>query len=131
MFKKNLLPLVALSALLLTASPALACGTDKECGGVCSTTATKAPAKAVKGEVVTSTYQVTGMKCQNCANGVTNKLREVAGVAQVEVNLEAKLATVKHAKGQAGLDALNAALKGHFTLAAAAAPAAPAAKPKI
>lgn len=127
MFKKTLLPLAALSALLLTATPALACGTDKECGGVCSTKADKLPAKPVKGEVVTSVYQVSGLKCQNCANGVTNKLREVAGVAQVEVNLAAKTATVKHVKGQAGLDALNAVLKGHFTLAAAGA--APAAAP--
>ena len=119
MFKKFLLPLAALSAVLLIATPALACGDDKDCGGVCSTSASKAPAKPVKGEVVTSVYQVSGLKCQNCANGVTNKLREVAGVAEVEVNLAAHTATVKHGKGQASLDALNAALKGHFKLAAA------------
>ena len=124
MFKKTLLPLAALSALLLTAAPAIACGTDKNCGGVCSTSATKAQDKAVVGEVVTSVYKVTGMKCQNCANGVTNKLREVAGVANVEVDLKAATATVKHAKGHADLDALNGALKGHFKLAAATAPAA-------
>lgn len=124
MFKKSLMPLAVLAALLLPATPALACGADKQCGGVCSSTVDKAPAKAVAGEIVTTVFQVSGMKCQNCANGVTNKLREVAGVAQVDVNLAAHTATVKHAKGQAGLDALNAALKGHFKLAAATAPAA-------
>ncbi len=131
MRKLFLLPLAALSAFLLTATPALACGTDKNCGGVCTTESIKLPAKAVKGEVVKSVYAVSGLKCQNCVNGVTKKLRDVDGVAQVEVSLTAHTATVTHGKGQADLAALNAALKGHFKLAASgSAPAGvPAAAP--
>nr|WP_071131163.1 heavy-metal-associated domain-containing protein [Enterococcus timonensis] len=39
-------------------------------------------------------YTVNGMKCDGCANTVTEKLSEVSGVEHVEVDLAAKTATV-------------------------------------
>jgi copper chaperone CopZ len=88
--------------------------------------AAAAPAKAVKGALVTETFKVTGMKCQKCVNGVTKALTGLTGVAKVDVKLTDKLAVVTYGKGQQDLKKLNAALKGHFTLAPYTAAAAPA-----
>ncbi|MCI6871967.1 heavy-metal-associated domain-containing protein [Streptococcus hyointestinalis] len=40
------------------------------------------------------TYQVSGMKCEGCANTVTEKLSAVRGVEKVDVNLEKGQVTV-------------------------------------
>lgn len=124
--------LLAAAALVLgLANPAAACGDGKNCGMCEAKPAAAAPAKAVKGQLVTETFKVTGMKCQKCANGVTKALSDLAGVSKVDVKLADKLATVTYGKGQQDLKKLNAALKGHFTLEpfdAAAAPAEPKAE---
>ena len=40
------------------------------------------------------TYQVSGMKCEGCANTVTEKLSAVRGVEKVDVNLAKGQVTV-------------------------------------
>jgi copper chaperone len=39
--------------------------------------------------MTTSTYQVTGMTCGHCVNAVSTELKEIAGVADVVVDLNA------------------------------------------
>eukprot|EP00055_Hartaetosiga_balthica_P008511 m.31953 g.31953 ORF g.31953 m.31953 type:complete len:1356 (+) comp6348_c0_seq1:284-4351(+) len=39
---------------------------------------------------------VNGMKCSNCVNNITDKLKDLDGVANVNVSLEGKCATVAH-----------------------------------
>lgn len=41
------------------------------------------------------TLDVEGMTCQHCVMHVTNALKEVAGVSQVQVDLAAKKAVVE------------------------------------
>lgn len=128
--------LFAAAALVLgLANPAAACGDGKACGMCEAKPAAAAPAKAVKGQLVSETFKVSTMKCQKCANGVTKNLGDVAGVSKVDVKLLDGVVTVTYGKGQTDLAKLNAALKGHFKLAPykaaavpAAAPAAPAAE---
>jgi copper chaperone CopZ len=42
----------------------------------------------------TTTYRVPGMSCDHCRAAVTGAVSGVAGVASVEVDLDAKLVTV-------------------------------------
>jgi copper chaperone CopZ len=42
----------------------------------------------------TSTYTVTGMTCGHCVASVTEEVREVAGVTEVDVQLETGTLTV-------------------------------------
>ena len=74
-------------------------------------------AKPVKGQLETATYAVTGLKCGKCVNAVNHKLADVAGVSKVDTNLAKATVTVTHAKGQATLANLQAALGDHFKLA--------------
>lgn len=39
--------------------------------------------------MTTSTYQVTGMTCGHCVNAVSIELKEIAGVADVAIDLNA------------------------------------------
>jgi len=50
--------------------------------------------------------QVTGMSCGNCVAHVKKALASVPGVADVDVNLEKKSATVATAAGGADVDQL-------------------------
>ena len=43
-----------------------------------------------------TTLKVEGMSCEHCVKHVSDALREVAGVTQVNVNLKAKNAVVSH-----------------------------------
>lgn len=54
-------------------------------------------------------YEITGMKCQGCANAVTEKLSAVKGVEEVKVDLEKKQVTIE---GKPWKWALSRALKG-------------------
>ncbi|HET9499126.1 MAG TPA: heavy-metal-associated domain-containing protein [Marmoricola sp.] len=42
----------------------------------------------------TSTYTVTGMTCGHCVASVTEEVREIAGVTEVDVQLETGTLTV-------------------------------------
>ena len=42
----------------------------------------------------TMTYTVAGMTCAHCKHAVSSEVGAVAGVAEVEVDLETKLVTV-------------------------------------
>ena len=114
---KKLLVLPVAAAIALTLSPAaFACGDDMAECGVCTTEAK--PAKKVQGEEVTEKYKVAGLKCDNCVQGMTNKLGSLSGVHKVAVDLKSHTATVTYVKGHMDLDKLNAALGGHFKLSA-------------
>ena len=52
---------------------------------------------------------VTGMTCQNCVKHVREALEEVLGVGEVQVDLSAAQATVKH-DGSAEVSSLIAAV---------------------
>jgi copper chaperone CopZ len=45
---------------------------------------------------VITTLRITGMTCNNCRRHVDRALREVAGVAEVDVDLMRHAATVTH-----------------------------------
>ncbi len=55
----------------------------------------------------TTTYTVTGMTCGHCVAAVTKEIEALAGVVQVEVQLEAAIAVVT---GTASTDAILAAV---------------------
>ena len=40
-------------------------------------------------------FQITGMKCQSCANTVTEKIKAVPSVSKVTVDLKSGIATVE------------------------------------
>ena len=44
---------------------------------------------------MSTTYQVSGMTCEGCANAVTKAIKAVAPGATVEVSLEGKSVTVE------------------------------------
>ena len=44
--------------------------------------------------MVQQTFQVTGMSCQHCIDAVSSELSSIAGVSEVQVDLEASTATV-------------------------------------
>jgi copper chaperone CopZ len=66
----------------------------------------------------TTTYQITGMTCEHCANAVTKELSFLSGVHSVAVDLGAGTATVtsddvlpiaqvRNAVGEAGYELAN------------------------
>jgi copper chaperone len=62
--------------------------------------------------MTTTSYKVTGMSCEHCANAVTSELRRLDGVYAVTVDLVPdglSLVTVTSAQPLAG-DAVSAAL---------------------
>lgn len=122
--KLAILPLAILAAVSFSA-PALACG-DKVCTE-CDVKQESLAPKAVKGELVTATYAVAGLKCGKCVNAVNHKLADVAGVSKVNTDLAKHTVTVTHAKGQTSLANLQSALGDHFKLSVVS-PKAPAAK---
>ena len=58
---------------------------------------------------MSKTYEITGMKCQGCANAVTEKLSAVKGVEEVRVDLEKNQVTIE---GKPWKWSLKLALKG-------------------
>jgi copper chaperone CopZ len=58
----------------------------------------------------TSTWTVTGMTCGHCVASVTEELREIAGVTDVDVVLESGLVTVSSA-GPLDRAAVDAAVR--------------------
>ena len=44
---------------------------------------------------MSKTYEITGMKCQGCANAVTEKLSAVKGVEEVSVDIEKHQVTIE------------------------------------
>jgi copper chaperone CopZ len=124
MLKKLFVLPLAIAAAVSFTSPAAACG-DQACGQCEVKPGAAAPAaKPIQGAAVTSTYAVEGMHCQNCVNAITHKLSAVPGVGKVNADLAKHTVTVVHAKDQAALPKLQAALGDHFKLAAATAPKA-------
>jgi Cu+-exporting ATPase len=57
-----------------------------------------------------TTVSVGGMSCAACVRRMENALREVPGVTDVAVNLATARATVSHAPGWAGVEALRQAI---------------------
>lgn len=72
--------------------------------------------------------KVDGMTCRSCVNHVGEALREVAGVAEVDVRLRAGQVLVAHDPGTS-VDALIAALQAAGYDARAAQPTEPGAEP--
>ena len=62
-----------------------------------------------KERIMSKTYEITVMKCQGCANTVTEKLSAVKGVEEVKVDLEKKQVTIE---GKTWKWSLTRALKG-------------------
>jgi copper chaperone len=56
--------------------------------------------------------RVEGMTCGHCARAVADALRAVPGVADAEVSLAEKTATVAHGDPPPSADALRAAVEG-------------------
>ena len=59
--------------------------------------------------MTTSTYTVTGMTCGHCERAIREEVREVAGVAEVQVDLATGLLTVT-TEGPADDDAVREAV---------------------
>lgn len=59
--------------------------------------------------IMSKTYEIAGMKCQGCANAVTEKLSAVKCVEEVKVDLEKKQVTIE---GKSWKWSLSRALKG-------------------
>jgi copper chaperone CopZ len=79
-----------------------------------------APAPAAAS--LTESYVVEGMVCEGCAQTVTTRLKAVAGVKHVQVNLKSRTATVTYANShnKAGYQKLSQSLAGPFSLKPAA-----------
>ncbi len=41
-------------------------------------------------------YRVPGVSCGHCVRAITEELTKLPGVAEVDVNLDSKLVTVRH-----------------------------------
>jgi copper chaperone len=61
--------------------------------------------------VENTVINVDGMSCGGCVKNVTGALQAVAGVAQVEVSLEEKRASIEFDPSQTTRDALMAAIE--------------------
>ncbi len=59
----------------------------------------------------TETLKVTGMTCGGCAGKVTNALKAVAGVSDVEVSLSEGVVRVQFNEQQTGASQLQAAIE--------------------
>jgi copper chaperone len=61
--------------------------------------------------VENTVINVDGMSCGGCVKNVTGALQAVSGVAQVEVSLEEKRASIEFDPSQTTRDALMAAIE--------------------
>lgn len=59
----------------------------------------------------TETLKVTGMSCDGCASSVTQALRGISGVSDVQVSLASGEATVQFDEHQASLEQLKSAMQ--------------------
>ena len=59
----------------------------------------------------TKNLQISGMTCGGCVRSVTNVLKAVPGVEQVDVSLEKACATVKFDPAQAGTPQFKEAIE--------------------
>lgn len=57
--------------------------------------------------MATTILKVEGMSCQHCVKAVTGAVREVDGVSNVSVDLEAKTVTVDHDPDKAPVDKIK------------------------
>jgi copper chaperone len=60
----------------------------------------------------TEHLKVTGMTCGGCTSNVTNALKAIAGVGDVDVSLAAGEATVQYDERKTSPDQLKSAVKG-------------------
>ncbi len=60
----------------------------------------------------TGEFAVQGMHCQGCVKSVTGAVKQVPGVARVDVSLEKKMATVEYDAAAANPAAIVAAIEG-------------------
>ena len=68
------------------------------------------PPRVKEGKIIMSkTYEISGMKCQGCANAVTEKLSAVKGLEEVRVDIEKNQVTIE---GKSWKWSLSRALKG-------------------
>ncbi|HMQ32207.1 MAG TPA: heavy-metal-associated domain-containing protein [Chloroflexaceae bacterium] len=58
----------------------------------------------------TEQFHVPGVSCQHCVRAVTAEVGKLAGVSNVQVNLDNKVVTVEHGEGVAP-EAIVAAIK--------------------
>jgi copper chaperone len=65
----------------------------------------------VENAVENTVINVDGMSCGGCVKNVTGALQAVSGVAQVEVSLEEKRASIEFDPSQTTRDALMAAIE--------------------
>ena len=67
--------------------------------------------------MTTETYTVTGMTCGHCVSSVTEEVRELPGVSDVQVDLDSGKVTVT-ADAPVGADKVRAAVEeAGYTLA--------------
>ena len=60
--------------------------------------------------MTTETYTVTGMTCGHCVSSVTEEVRELPGVSDVQVDLDSGLVTVT-SDAPVGADQVRAAVE--------------------
>lgn len=58
-----------------------------------------------------SVIRVDGMSCEHCVKAVTNAVSALAGVSGVQVDLEAKTASVEYDAGRISLDKIKAEIE--------------------
>ncbi|EHR62902.1 heavy-metal-associated domain-containing protein [Saccharomonospora cyanea] len=68
--------------------------------------------------MVEQTYTVTGMTCGHCASSVSEEVREIAGVADVAVDLPTGRVTVTSERELAVDDVRKAVEEAGYTLSA-------------
>ncbi len=68
--------------------------------------------------MVEQTYTVTGMTCGHCASSVSEEVRELAGVADVAVDLPTGRVTVTSERELAVEDVRKAVEEAGYTLSA-------------
>jgi len=54
---------------------------------------------------------VEGMSCSHCVNAVTNAVKSLEGVSEVQVDLDTKTATVDYDSDKITLEAIKAAIE--------------------
>jgi len=68
--------------------------------------------------VTETTYTVTGMSCDHCAQSVTEEVGEIAGVSDVAVELASGAVTVTSSEPVKEADVRSAVEEAGYTLAA-------------
>ncbi len=58
----------------------------------------------------TEQFRVPGVSCQHCVHAVTSEVSKLAGVSNVQVNLDSKVVTVEHGD-EVAPEAIVAAIK--------------------